>query len=435
MTDELITDLAKIHGLRVISRTSVMRYKKTVLPLPQIGRELNVDAIVEGTMLRSNNRLRLRVQLIDARTDSHIWAEVYDENERDSLTLQNQVAAAIAEHIDTQAAGQQVASLQSSPTEPNFEAYSAYLRGRYEWNKRTPDSLRKSIQYFEEAIRLDPNYALAHEGLAETYSVLTDYDVLTPKESYTRARTEALHALDLDGTIGQAHATLASVKEELDWDWQGADQEFRRSVELSPNYATAHQWYGEYLLRVGRLEEGVAEMREAQRLDPASPLMNAELGGALYWARHYDEAIQQLTKAIAMEPGLAYAHSWLGFTYEQKGMRDKAIDEFQKAVDLSKDTSAFLADLGHAYGLAGHKDKSQEILGKLQDLSRKSYVSPYDMAMVYTGIGDHSEAIHWLELGYKVRDPAMDMLKMEPALDTLRSDARFQDLIHGVGLP
>jgi TolB-like protein/Tfp pilus assembly protein PilF len=434
MTDELITDLAKAQGLRVISRTSVMRYKKTTLPLPEIARELNVDAVVEGTMLRSANRVRLRVQLIDSRTDSHIWAEVYERNERDSFSLQNEVAHAIAQHINSEVVAQQDGS-SSTVREPNFDAYSAYLKGRYEWNKRSTDSLRKSIQYFEDAIRIDPNYALAHEGLAEAYTVLTDYDVLTPKESYTRAKSEALKALQLDDGLGQAHATLASVKEELDWDWEGADPEFRRAIELSPSYATARQWYSEYLLRVGRLDEGVAEMKQAQQLDPGSPLMNAELGGAYYWARRNDAAIDQLRKAITMEPGFAYAHSWLGFAYEQKGMRDKAIEEFQKAVSLSGGSTGFIAALGHAYGLVGNKRETEDILEKLKALSKRSYVSPYDIAIVYTSVGDKDQALRWLEIGYSVHDPAMDMLKMEPALDGLRPDPQFQDLIHRVGLP
>jgi TolB-like protein/DNA-binding winged helix-turn-helix (wHTH) protein/Tfp pilus assembly protein PilF len=433
MTDELITDLAKIHRLRVISRTSIMRYKGTLKSLPQIAHELNVDAVVEGTMLRSADRVRIRVQLIDARTDSHLWAEVYERDERDTFSLQNDVASSIAHQINLELTPQHSASLPTH--QPSFEAYSAYLKGRYEWNKRTPASLRKSIRYFQSAIELDPNYALAHEGLAEAYSVMNDYDVLAPKESYSKARSEALKALELDDSLGEAHATLASVKEDMEWDWAGADLEFRRAVELSPNYATAHQWYSEYLLRVGRIEEGVAEMQRAEELDPGSPLMNAEVGGAFYWARRYDDSIEQLRKSIAMEPSFSYAHSWLGFAYLQKGMHNEAIAEFQKAVDVSGGASTFLAALGHAYGLAGQKAQSRSITEKLNAISRQSYVSPYDMAIICTGIGDKDQAIHWLEVGYTLHDPALDMLKVEPALDSLRSDTRFQDLIRRVGLP
>lgn len=433
MTDELITDLAKIHRLRVISRTSIMRYKETSKSLPEIAHELNVDAVVEGTMLRSADRVRIRVQLIDARTDSHLWAEVYERDERDILSLQNDVASSIARQINLELTPLHPASLP--PHQPRVEAYSAYLKGRYEWNKRTPAALRKSVEYFQSAIEQDPNYALAHEGLAEAYSVMNDYDLLAPKESYSNAKSEALKALELDDTLGEAHATLAAVKEDSEWDWAGADREFRRAVELSPNYATAHQWYGEYLLRVGRIEEGVAEMQRAEELDPGSPVMNAEVGGAFYWARRYDNSIEQLRKSIAMEPNFSYAHSWLGFAYLQKGMYNEAITEFQKAVDVSGGSSTFLAALGHAYGLAGKKEQSRTIIEKLKAISRQSYVSPYDMAIIYTGIGDEDQALNWLEVGYNLHDPAMDMLQVEPALDTLRSDNRFQDLIRRVGLP
>jgi TolB-like protein/DNA-binding winged helix-turn-helix (wHTH) protein/Tfp pilus assembly protein PilF len=434
MTDELITDLAKIHPLRVISRTSVMRYKRTLKPIPEIAHDLNVDAVVEGTISRSAERVQIRVQLIDAQTDSHLWAETYERDQRDALSLQNEVASAIARHINLELTPQRQTSL-SSAGEPSFEAYSAYLKGRYEWNKRTPESLWKSIEYFEAAIKEDPNYALAHEGLAETYSVLSDYDVLTPKESYSKAKAEALRALELDDSLGPAHATLATVKEELEWDWPGADREFRRAIQLSPSYATAHQWYGEYLMRVGRVQEGLAEMQQAAELDPGSPLMNAELGGALYWARRYDNSIHQLQMAIAMEPGFAYTHSWLGFAYEQEGMQKQAVEEFQKAVDLSGGSATFIAALGHGYGLMGNVEEGRRIAEKLKALSKHSYISPYDMAIIYAGIGEKDEALHWLEVGYTVRDPALDMLKVEPALDTLRSDNRFQELVHRVGLP
>ncbi len=435
LTDELTTNLAKLHGLRVISRTSAMRYKGTRKPLPEIAHELNVDAVVEGTVLRSANRVRIDVQLIDARTDKHLWAEVYERDLRDVLSLQSEVTGAIARQINLELTPQQKARFSNAQV-PNFEAYAAYLKGRYEWNKRTPESLKKSIQYLEEAIAKDRNYALAHEGLAETYNVLSDYDVLTPGESYSKAKAEALKALQLDDGLGEAHATLASVKEEFEWDWLGADQEFKRAIELSPSYATAHQWYSEYLLRVGRLDEGLAEMQRAQQLDPGSPLMNAEMGGAFYWARQYDKSIQQLGKAIEMEPRFAYAHSWLGFAYEKKGMRQKAIEEFQKAVELSGGSPGFRAALGHAYGLAGNRPEARKIAEKLTVLflSKQFYVSPYDMAIIYTGLGEKDQAFDWLERAYAVHDPALDMLKVEPALDGLRSDPRFEALIHRIGL-
>lgn len=433
MTDEVITDLAKIPDLRVISRTSTMRYKGAVKPLPDIARDLKVDAIVEGTIWQADERVRIHVQLIDARTDSHLWAESYERSRQDSLQLQDEVANAIAEQIHMKIGP--ATNTEAHAHKPDFEAYSAYLRGRYEWNKRTPESLKRSVEYFEDAIGRDPQYALAHEGLAEAYSVLSDYDVGRPGDSLSNARNEAMKALELDGGLGQAHATLAQVKEELDWDWLGAEAEFRQSIALSPSYATAHQWYGEYLQRVGRPDEGVAEMKQAKELDPGSPLMNAEMGGALYWARRYDDAIVQLKRAIEMEPSFAYGHSWLGFAYEQKGMRSEAIEEFQRAAALAAQSPGFVAALGHAYALAGRTPDGLRMLQKLSALSARSYVSPYDMALLYLGIGKRREALDWLEKGYAKRDPAMDMLKMEPALDALRDEPRFNDLIRRVGFP
>jgi TolB-like protein/Tfp pilus assembly protein PilF/DNA-binding winged helix-turn-helix (wHTH) protein len=432
LTDELITDLAKIPSLRIISRTTTMQYKGTHKPLPEIARELNVDALVEGTMLRSGNRLRIRVQLIQASTDQHLWAEAYDRDVNDVLALQSEVASSIAGQIKLEVAPQQQAKA-SAARAVNFDAYSAYLKGRYEWNKRTAEDLKKSIQYFQEAIERDPGYAEGHEGLAEAYSVLSEYDVLAPGESYPKARAEAVKALELDPSLSEAHATVATVKEEYEWDWPGAGREFQLAVELGPGSATAHQWYGEYLLRVGRIEEGLAQMRQALQLDPGSPLMNAELGGDLYWARQYDQAIQQLRKAIEMEPRFAYAHSWLGFAYEQKGMRKEAIEEFQKAVALSGG-SGFRAALGYAYGRAGRATEARKISDDLTRRATQVYVSPYDMAVLYVGLGEKEQALKSLERAFAVREPALDLLKIEPALDPLRTDPRFSLLVRRVGL-
>ena len=432
LTDELITDLAKVPGLRIISRTTTMQYKGTHKAVPQIARELNVDALVEGTMLRSGNRLRIRVQLIQASTDHHLWAEAYERDVNDILALESEVASSIAGQIKIEVTPQQQAKA-SAARAVNFDAYSAYLKGRYEWNKRTAEALKKSIQYFQEAIEKEPGYAEGHEGLAEAYSVLSDYDVLAPGESYPRARAEATKALEIDPSLSEAHATLATVKEEYEWDWPGAGREFQLAVELGPGSATAHQWYGEYLLRVGRIDEGLAQMRQALQLDPGSPLMNAELGGDLYWARQYDQAIQQLSKAIEMEPRFAYAHSWLGFAYEQKGMRKEAIEEFQKAVALSRG-SAFRAALSYGYGRAGRTTEARKISDELTRRASQAYVSPYDMAVIYVGLGEKEQALKSLEKAFAVREPALDLLKIEPALDPLRSDPRFNVLVHQVGL-
>ncbi len=434
LTDELITDLAKIPGFRIISRTSAMQYKGAHQTLPQIARELNVDVLVEGTVLRSGERARVRVQLIDGNTDEHLWAEAYERDVKDILALQSEVARSIAAQIKVELTPQQQARVSAART-VDFDAYSAYLKGRYEWNKRTAEALAKSIQYFQESIQKDPSYAQAHEGLAEAYSVLPDYDVMTPAESYPKAKAEASKALELDPTLSDAHATLAVVKQELEWDWPGAEREFRLAFESGPASATIHQWYGEYLLRVGRFPESMDQMRQALDLDPASVLLNAELGAVLYAARQYDQAIQQLHKAIEMEPRFPYAHSWLGFAYEQKEMHRQAIEEFQKAATLSRGSPFFRAALAYAYGLAGNETEARRISDELTRLSRSPqfYVSPYDFALVHIGLRERDKALKSLEQVVAAHDIASDLLKIEPALDPVRSDPRFNLLVRRVG--
>jgi TolB-like protein/DNA-binding winged helix-turn-helix (wHTH) protein/Tfp pilus assembly protein PilF len=435
LTDELLTDLAKLPGLRVISRTSVMHYKGTNKPLPQIAQELKVDAIVEGTVARTESRVRIRVQLIEARTDHHLWAEAYERDMRDVLGLQSEVALAISHQINLELTPQQKTRFARSPSR-NFEAYAAYLKGRYEWNKRTEESLNQSIRYFEEAITKDPSYALAHEGLAETYAVMNTYEVLPPEEAYPKAKAEALRALELDDGLGEAHAILAGVRM-IDRDWQGAEVEYHRALELSPSSATAHQWYGEYLLNIGRFNQGLGEMQRAEELDPASPLASGLLGLALYEARKYDEAIQQLHKAIEMEPRFAWSHCWLGLAYEQKGMRREAVQEFQKAVDLSGGSPSFTAYLGYAYGLSGDRSQAIKIAAKLEILaqSKMPYVSPLCLALLYTGLDNKERTLYWVEKAYVAHDFLLPWAKVEPSLDSLRSAPQFQNLILQMRFP
>ncbi len=434
LTDELITDLAKLPGFRIISRTSTMQYKGTRKTVPQIARELGVDEVVEGTVLRSGNRMRMRVQLIQGSTDEHVWAESYERDVRDILSLQSEVARSVAAQINLELAPRGPVSPQETRV-VNFDAYSAYLKGRYEWNERTAESLKKSIEYFKQSIQGDPSYAEAHEGLAEAYSILPDYDVMPAEDSYPRAKAEALKALDLDPALGEAHATLAVVKEELDWDWPGAGQEFERALQLGPASATTHQWYSEYLLRVGRSQESIGQIQQALELDPASPLMNAESGAVLYWARKYDAAIEQLRKAIEMEARFPYAHSWLGFAYEQKGMRQEAIAEFQKAVELSGGSPFFRAALAYGKGLAGQDTEAKRIFAELRRLAASGrYVSPYDLALIHIGLGEKKQALESLEQVVAAHDTASDLLKCEPALDSLRGDPRFRVLMERVRL-
>ena len=313
MTDELISDLGQISALRVISRTSVMTYKHARKPLPQIARELNVDAVVEGTVLRSGDQVRITAQLIEASADKHLWSQSYEGELRDTLALQNQVARAIADQIRINLNPQEQAALKNVKV-VNPEAYESYLKGRYFWNKRTADGLKVALAYFNQAIDEDPKYAQAYSGLADTYALLGDwqYAVMTPKEALPKAKAAAIKALELDSTLGEAHNSLAFCFDAFDWDFDSAGKEFRRAIELNPGYATAHHWYAWHLSLLGRYDEAIAEMRKAENLDPLSLIINADLAELLVIAHSYDESIRQSRKTIEMDPNFALAHNQLG---------------------------------------------------------------------------------------------------------------------------
>jgi TolB-like protein/DNA-binding winged helix-turn-helix (wHTH) protein/Flp pilus assembly protein TadD len=434
MTDELITELGQISALRVISRTSVMSYKGERKPMPQIARELNVDAVVEGTVLRSGEQVRITAQLIQARTDEHLWAHSYEGDLRNTLTLQNQVARAIAEEIKVNVSPQERAALRKSKA-VNPEAYEAYLKGRYFWNKRTADGLKKAKEYFDQAIATDPNYAQAYSGLADTYALLGDwqYAVMTPKEALPKAKAAAMKALQLDDTLGEAHTSLAFCLDGFDWDWKSAEREFKRGIELNPGYATAHHWYAWHLNLGGENREAIAEMKKAEDLDPLSLIINAD-SAELFLITHFsDESIEQSRKAIEMDPNFALAHNQLGQAYLQKHMNDEAIAELQKATQLSDGSSACTANLARAYALSGRKSEALGLLNDLKQRSNAGYSNAAEIAGIYAALGDKDQAMTWLEKGYQERfNPGV---LTRPSFDPLRSDPRFRALVHRIGLP
>src|SRR6202167_2089179 len=350
MTDELITDLAQISALRVISRTSVMVYKGARKPLPQIARELSVDAVVEGTVLRSDNRVRITAQLIEASTDKHLWSQSYEGELRDTLALQDRVARAIAGQIQINLTPREQAALKSA-TVVNPQAYESYLKGRYFWSKRTAGGLKVALAYFNQAIEEDPNYAQAYSGLADTYALLGDwqYAAMTPKEAYPQAKAAALKAVKLDDALGEAHNSLAFLLDGFDWDLDAGGKEFRRAIELNPGYATAHHWYAWHLSLLGRYDEAIAEMKKAESLDPLSLIINADLAELLVIAHSYDESMRQSRKTIEMDPNFALAHNQLAQAYLQKNMPEEAVQEFQKAVQLSGGSPTTTANLARAY--------------------------------------------------------------------------------------
>ena len=434
MTDELITDLAQISALRVISRTSVMVYKGAHKPLPQIARELNVDAVVEGTVLRSGDQVRITAQLIEASTDKHIWSQSYEGELRDTLALQNRVAIAIADQIRINLTPQEQAALKNVKV-VNPDAYESYLKGRYFWNKRTADGLKVALAYFKQAIEEDPKYAQAYSGLADTYALLGDwqYAVMTPKEAFPKAKAAAIKALELDSSLGEAHNSLAFVLDGFDWDFDSAGKEFQRAIELGPGYATAHHWYAWHLSLLGRFDDAIAEMRKAENLDPLSLIINADLAELLDLAHSYDESIRQSRKTIEMDPNFALAHNQLAQAYLQKHMYDEAVAELQKAVQLSGDSPTCIANLARAYVASGKRSEAVKLLGDLKKRSNPGYSNASEIAVIYTSLGDTDQAMNWLEKGYEERFNPGVLLR--PGFDPLRSDPRFHNLERRIGLP
>jgi TolB-like protein/DNA-binding winged helix-turn-helix (wHTH) protein/Tfp pilus assembly protein PilF len=433
MTDELTTHLAKIKSLRVISRTSAMQYKNVRKPLADIARALHVDSVVEGSVVRSGDKLRITVQLVDARTDRHIWAEDYNRDLRDVVAVQGDVARRIAEEIRITLTPEQRAEL-TSRHQINPEAYEAYLRGRYFWNRRTEEGMKKAIEYFEQSMDKDPNSPLAYDGLADCWLSLGWYGYLPPKETFPQAKAAAMKAMELDASLAEAHTSLAFASMNYDWDWSAAEREFQKAIELNPNYANAHHWYADYLSAVGRHQEAITESKRALELDPVSPIINAWLGWRYFFARQYDLAIEQYLKTLEMDPTFVPAHLVLGQGYEQKSMPEKAIDELQEAVSLSGGSSLYVSSLAHAYATAGRRAEAERLLRQMNERARHNYVPSFHIAIIHAGLGQRDQALVWLEKGYQERSAWMVWLKVDPRFDVLRSDPRFQDLLRRVGL-
>jgi serine/threonine protein kinase/tetratricopeptide (TPR) repeat protein len=432
MTEAIITDLANISSLKVISRTSVMQYKGTKKPLPAIARELGVDGVVEGSVLREGQQVRIAVQLIHGPSDRHLWAQSFDRELNGILALQREVARTIAEEIRIKLTPQERAQLTSTrPVNP--AAHEAYLKGRYFWNKRTREGLQKGIEYFQQAIEEDPTFALAHVGLADSYAVLSVQGFLRTREGYPRARAEATKALEIDDNLAEPHADLAWVKMAFDLDWAGAEREFQRTLELNPNLANGYHWYGLYLVYMGRFDEGLTEIKRARELDPLAPQINTNLAGAYYNSRQYDQALQEIRNTLEIFPNYAQARYNLGFIYIQKGLYEEAISQFQQAIALEGSRHPrYLAALGHAYGAAGRKGAAQTIL---KELLGQEGVDPCQIVSVYLGLGQKEKALDWLGKAYEDRGNCLYILKVSPSADPLRSDPRFQDLLHRIGLP
>jgi eukaryotic-like serine/threonine-protein kinase len=434
MTDELIIHLAQITELRVISRTSVMRLKGGKEPAPKIAKELKVDAIVEGTVLRAGNHVRIAAALIDPATDQPIWADNYDGDIGDILALQSNAARTIAQQIKIKLTPQERKRLGESPHVSSV-AYELYLHGRYCWNERTPEGLQKGMGYFKQAIAEDPGYALAYAGLADSYILLGNLGTLELNIAIPDAKAAAKKALELDNGLAEAHASLgiASLYDNLNW--RQAEKELKLAIELNPNYPTAHQWYASTLAVMGRPEDLVREARRAQELDPLSPIVNSFLGRAYYLSRQYEAAVEQCRKTLKSDPGFPVAHLFLGMALIQKGRHQEAIAEIQKAVNLSHEAASMVAMLGYAYAKAGRNDDARRTLGELLQPARKKFIISSDIAGIYASLGDKEEAFKWLKKAEEEGWQSSVHLKLDPALDNLRHDPRFADLVRRAGLP
>jgi TolB-like protein/class 3 adenylate cyclase len=432
--EEILTRLSKVRDLKVISRTSTQRFKSAPVDLRQIARQLGVANILEGTVQKATDQVRVNVQLINAQNDEHLWADKYDRRLTDIFAVESEIATSIATALQARLTGEEQHALSSRPTQ-NSEAHQFYLKGRYYWNKRTKEGLKKAVEYFEQAIDADPTYALAYVGLSDSYDLLGfhGYGVLPPNEAFPKAKAAAEKALQIDERLGEAHISLAYVKEGYDWDLDGAQRDYKRGIELNPNYAIAHQWYGLHCALRERFPEAIAEIKRAQELDPLSLIINMNVAWSFYFARQYDEALEQSQKALELDPNFPPARWMLGHAYRQKGIYDKAIAEFQSGLQLSGGDPLRVAVLGHAYAVAGKRAEAEKVINDLTEISKQRYFPPYFIALIYVGLNDKDQAFVWLEKAFAEHSSGMTYLKVEPMFDPIRSDPRFQDLLRRVG--
>jgi TolB-like protein/DNA-binding winged helix-turn-helix (wHTH) protein/Flp pilus assembly protein TadD len=436
MTEELITDLAKVGALRVISRTSVMRYKGTKKGLPEIARELNVDGIVEGSVMRSGQRVRITAQLLQASTDRHLWAEAYERDLGDVLRLQNEVAQAIAQQVRAQLTPQQQARFRSAGS-VNPDAYEAYLRGRYylsnQFTMSQPLNMAKS--YFEESIRKDPGFALAYSGLADSYVYLAFFRQLSPEAAYGPAKEALRKALELDDSMGEAHDTLGLLSWRSEWNWNAAEREFNRAIALAPNYSCAHEDRAVYLSFIGRRAEALAEIAKSRELDPGPSSAMAE-SAAYYQLRDYQSLVEASRRGVVSSPNEWTEHYNLGVGYEGTGKLLEAISEYQKAIEISNGDHDATASLAHAFAGIGRRAEAEKILHDFERKSKSGYVSPYMIATIYAGLGEKDSAFEFLERAYQERSLDISWhLKADLRIDNLRSDPRFHLLLQRVGFP
>ena len=429
--DEIITRLAKIGELKVVSCLTTQRFKSSPDDLPAIAKQLGVANVLQGSVQRTADAVRVNVQLVKAETDTHLWAETFDRKLTDVFQIESDIAKTIAGKLQAQLTGSEERAVSAKPT-TDLEAHQLYLKGRYLWNRRTAQNLQKALNYFQEAVDKDSSYALAYTGIADTCALFSVYGAGAPEEYLPRAKAAAEKALALDDSLAEAHASMGLVFYSY---FEGARsvKEFERAIELNPNYATAHHWYGRLtLVMLGQLDHAIAEVKRAYELDPVSSIIHSDLGGVNYMARRYDEAIKQLRSTVEMDPEFYFAHRYLGLTLELKGDLGGAIAEYKKALELNNDPSG-LAFIAHAEKSMGRETEAREILAQMTKEAKTHYVQPYALAIVHLAFGENDQALDWLQRAAQERGATyFNFVKVDPYLDPLRGDPRFEALVEEV---
>ncbi len=432
ITESIINILSQLPQLKVMSRSAVFNYKRVTVDPQEAGRAFGVRAVMMGRVQQRQERLVISAELVNVEDGSLIWGDQYDRKASDIFSLQGELASEISEKLSLRLSGEQKEKLTKRFTE-SMEAYEFYLRGRYSWSKRTDDELKKGVEYFRQAIAKDPNYSLAYAGVADCLLLLGLFGAEDPRLVMPQAKVAALKAIQLNETLGEAYASLAQIKLIYDWDWAGAEADFQEAIRLSPTYPTGYQWHAEYLETMGRMDEGLAELKRARDLDPLSLVINTSLGLTSYFAHRYDLAVEQLEQAIELEPSFFKVHLVLGLVYERKLMYREALAEFETARHINEN-SWTLAGLGHAYASFGERAQAEELIERLLEYSRVRYVSSATIAVIYAGFGERvDQTLEWLEKAYEERAGLLVWLKVLPIFDSIRSDVRFVDLMRRLG--
>jgi TolB-like protein/Tfp pilus assembly protein PilF len=434
MTEEIISSVSRMMGLRVIARTSVMRYKGTHKRVAEIGRELNVGSVLEGSVRKAGDMIRITVQFVDTVNEEPKWSQEYDREIRDIFAIQSDIARHVAEALRDHVLGGALGGEKRRATS-NPEAYINYLRGRHFWNKRTEESLKRAIGFFEDALKNDENYAQAYTGLADSYATLAFLEFMAPHEAYPKAKSAVGRALSLDPQLAEAHTSLGLIKFQYDWDWKGAEGEFKEAISVNSNYAPAHHFFADYLKAMARFDEALAEIEKAQELDPLSLAISTGVGHVLYLSRQNDQAIEQYRKAVELDPSFMVTHAWFGRPYLEKGMFTEAISELETAVKLSSESTLALAMLGHGLASAGRRDEAMQILENLKERSTSRYVPSYWIAVIYNGFRDREQVIAWMRKAFDERSSWLVWSNVEPRFAWLRDDPDFASLMKAMKLP